>query len=793
MKNLQIKIFLSLFSIGICYHSNAQSDDSLQISPVPLSEIAASTYQDLQSTRDLLEQNIQQNKTDLGPQIDSLQIQVSDLKEKSEQILEMSSKFPYYNSLIQRWEHIKTEIEDVYSILNAHSTEMEGIRGLLQTRKLRWEMTLQDTNLVLPDDMISRIRTVTSFVDSTSLILSDSLNSTVALESQMTDLHLVSEKYLKIIQELQKVERGEALLTRDNLIFNLKPRGAARNVEEDKATLLIMGIEDTKVYLRNEWPTFILLFASFFGLLVAFIYLKKVYSPIGPGKSREDKNRDTVISKPALNAFVFTMLLALAWLPDRTLFIKEIFAILLILPFLPIFYAIVFKEIRLSLYYLFAIYLFNVLNDYMQFGIVYDRLSSMLESMALFSFHVYFLIAKKRLQKDTVQGSLFYQFLKTIQPFFFVLTLSAIIANMIGYRNYADLINDAVLSSLIALMLFATGFFSLTTMLYAFFQTKVAGWSRIITENKEKIYKWLFRYLRYGTIILWIYFTLKFFLLWGPLTEGIRKVLELGHQFGSVNMTVGGILSFILIIFLSWLISYVIRNLLEVELFGRITVPRGVPKAVSSLTQYFLITLGFILALSAAGFSMQNLSLLAGALGVGIGFGLQNIVNNFISGLILTFERPVTVGDIINVSGNEGVVEKIGIRASVIKQYDGSQLIVPNAELISSKVVNWTYSKYSRRLILTIHTHKDTDTDKVLKLLKEAVSNVKLVLKEPEAKSYFHGIKDKELEFALYYWASGNILDCKSLVNQEVQKALVQENIEFIMPLHVVMQNDEEK
>jgi small-conductance mechanosensitive channel len=195
-----------------------------------------------------------------------------------------------------------------------------------------------------------------------------------------------------------------------------------------------------------------------------------------------------------------------------------------------------------------------------------------------------------------------------------------------------------------------------------------------------------------------------------------------------------------------------------------------------------------MLALSAAGFNLANLGLLAGALGVGIGFGLQNIVNNFISGLILAFERPVTVGDVIIVAGHEGVVQRIGIRASVIKQYDGSEVIVPNSELISNRVINWTLAKYSRRLILTIYTHQKANTDQVLKIMKEAVSNVEVVLKEPEAKSYFHGIKDNQLEFALFYWASGNLLDCKSLVNQHVQKALKDAGIEFVMPLHVIMQ-----
>ena len=92
---------------------------------------------------------------------------------------------------------------------------------------------------------------------------------------------------------------------------------------------------------------------------------------------------------------------------------------------------------------------------------------------------------------------------------------------------------------------------------------------------------------------------------------------------------------------------------------------------------------------------------------------------------------------------------------------------------------------------MTIHTHQDTDTDLVLKIMKEAAGEVELVLKNPEAKSYFHGIIDKEFEFALFYWASGNILDCKSVVNQQVQKALRDAGIAFVMPLHVVMQKEQ--
>ncbi|MBA7514637.1 Miniconductance mechanosensitive channel MscM [subsurface metagenome] len=232
--------------------------------------------------------------------------------------------------------------------------------------------------------------------------------------------------------------------------------------------------------------------------------------------------------------------------------------------------------------------------------------------------------------------------------------------------------------------------------------------------------------------------------------------------------------------------------MLEVEIFGRLNLPRGVPMAISSLTQYFLIVLGFMIAMSFVGINLKSLSILIGALGVGIGFGLQHTVNNFISGLILAFERPVTIGDIVNVEGLEGVVMKIGIRASTIRQWDGSHVIVPNADLISSKVINWNLTKYERRFILTIHTNLKTDADKVLKLMKEAAESVEYVLSNPEAKSYFHGIKDKYMEFALFYWTSDNILECKSLVNLAVQKALAKEGIDFVMPIPLIIQEKKE-
>ena len=778
------------FSTFVCV-LHAQSD-SLQIKAVPLREIANAAAHDMQQTRDILVAEVQvSTSSDLLPQIDSLEIRIAELDELTKKTLDSRFDYTYYSSLQLRWDRENDRTAPLQTSLQKYLADLDEISSGMEHSLAKWELTLEATDpTALTEDIVSRIDGISLYLDSARLILNDSLNSSLALLNRLADLDLIIETNLHDLSELMKTELGNSILAREESIFAINESSDSIYSKEDRTFLLAMGIQDTKVYLENEWPILLLLLFALMGWLFAMLFLKKNQTPLEADADQEEIFKERILKYPVATACVFTMLLALWWLPPRPVFLKEIFVILFIIPFLPIVRSLAFKGIHLSLYYLFAILLFNILNDYLPIGAVYLRLSSLLESLALFSFHIYFLLAKRRIPRDEIKGHFFYQLLNAIQPFYFILTFLAVVANFIGYWNYAEMVNEAVLISLILLLLFPTGFFSLMTVLQYFFKTKVAEKSLVLKENKERVYKWLFRNLRFGTALLWIYYTMGFFYLWDPFIRGMNKVLDIGYAFGELNVSIRDLLSFVLVVYLSWLVSFLMRNLLEVELFGRMKLPRGVSRAVSSLTQYFLITMGFMLALSTAGFGMQNLGLLAGALGVGIGFGLQNIVNNFISGLILAFERPVTVGDIIIVAGHEGEVQRIGIRASVIKQYDGSEVIIPNAELISNRVINWTLTKYTRRIIMTIHTHQDTDTDQVLKIMKEAAGEVEYVLKEPQAKSYFHGIIDKEFEFALYYWASGNILDCKSAVNQQVQKALKDAGISFVMPLHVVMQKE---
>jgi potassium-dependent mechanosensitive channel len=184
----------------------------------------------------------------------------------------------------------------------------------------------------------------------------------------------------------------------------------------------------------------------------------------------------------------------------------------------------------------------------------------------------------------------------------------------------------------------------------------------------------------------------------------------------------------------------------------RIPLKRGVPQAIAKTAQYLLLFFGFMLALSAAGLELDKLTLLTGAFGVGIGFGLQNIVNNFVSGLILLFERPVQLGDSVQVGNVSGDITHIGIRSSRIRTAQGAEVIVPNGKLLSDDVTNWTLTGRTRRVEIPVGVAYGADPEKVLELLTTVAKSHPDVLPEPAPVALLIGFGDHSLNYELRFW-----------------------------------------
>jgi len=199
--------------------------------------------------------------------------------------------------------------------------------------------------------------------------------------------------------------------------------------------------------------------------------------------------------------------------------------------------------------------------------------------------------------------------------------------------------------------------------------------------------------------------------------KAIEGVLSFGFSLGTQKISVGLILAAIGILYGSFFISWALQRLLTEQVFARGEADPGVRFAVTRLIHYVVIIIGFFIALMALGLDMTKITIIFGALSVGIGFGLQTIVNNFVSGIIMLFERPVKVGDYIELNGQWAEIKKIGLRSTVVETFDRSEIVVPNSYLISNEVTNWTLSNRSMRLSIPVGVAYGSDVSLVLKTL----------------------------------------------------------------------------
>lgn len=194
------------------------------------------------------------------------------------------------------------------------------------------------------------------------------------------------------------------------------------------------------------------------------------------------------------------------------------------------------------------------------------------------------------------------------------------------------------------------------------------------------------------------------------------------------------------------------KRILVKKIFPRYHIEIGLGEAIGTIIQYVLTVIGFVIVLDSAGIDLSSLKIIAGALGVGIGFGLQSIVNNFVSGLIILFERPIKVGDRIEVGGVNGDVVKIAARATTVVTNDNISIIVPNSEFTSNSVTNWSHSNKVVRFNYPVGVAYKEDPERVKQVLLEVADANEGVLKNPHPDVLFDSYGDSSLNFNLRVW-----------------------------------------
>ena len=260
---------------------------------------------------------------------------------------------------------------------------------------------------------------------------------------------------------------------------------------------------------------------------------------------------------------------------------------------------------------------------------------------------------------------------------------------------------------------------------------------------------------------------------------------------GGIDITAWRIIYFVLLLFLLIFLSKRIKNWLVHKVLAKSSLDLGTRTAIGTITRYSIILIGLMIILQTVGIDLSTITVLAGALGVGIGFGLQNITNNFVSGIIILFERPIKVDDRIEVGNITGDVVRISMRATTIVTNDNISVIVPNSEFISSKVINWSHNDRNVRFNIPVGVSYNEDPQKVKELLLSVANDNDAVLKEPLPDVIFSEFGDSSLNFVLRVWTSTLIQAPKVLKSQlyfEIFKRFREAGIQIPFPqrdLHI--------
>ncbi len=263
------------------------------------------------------------------------------------------------------------------------------------------------------------------------------------------------------------------------------------------------------------------------------------------------------------------------------------------------------------------------------------------------------------------------------------------------------------------------------------------------------------------------------------------------------GISVVSFLYFLVVIVLSVVLSRLFVRFLKRNVYSQTEIDRGAQYTLSRLVRYVTITIGFLIALQMIGFDLSVLAVFGGLFGVGLGFGLQNIFSNFASGIILMLERPIQVGDTVELDGILGKVEEIRFRVAVVNTFDNESIIVPNSHLVSEEVTNWSYGGDSRlRLRIPIGVDYGTDIQQVEDILLEIADEEEKVLPEPEPQVFFKEHADSSLNFELRVWIPSpqERINVRDNIRREIDRRFNEAGIGMPFPqtdVHFYPQNNE--
>ena len=645
--------------------------------------------------------------------------------------------------LEQRWESLQSRL----TRLNDGLINRIGGLGekLTEIEKLRrqWLTTQEQAKTTnAPQESINQVSVVLARLRKTTELLQQVQADAVNLQSRLF------ERGHQIETGLRSVRQARNSLADNLFVADLPPLWRISIASQDTA---IVGLQEGNnfsgqlsgllEYLSSK-PGALALHALLFLPLLGAAFWLRSYFRAHIAERRELLESTEVLGSPVLLAFVLTSVAGIIIYPDAPDLLWLCAAPVIIPASSILLSRILHDAFDPIIYGLAGFYFLDLLRPLLP-DLTTARFLFIIE-LLLGALFTKWLLRRRVVSSLSYSDSPRMQKLAVLFARLSALLLSAAAAlNITGYGTLSYLFGNLIFRSAYTVLFICAAAKVLTGLFVLTLEFPPFSLLRMVATHKELIQRRGRRFIQYGALLFAIVSVRQ------GAAPFLSLILNLKMKLGSLELSLGNLLFFVLTIWATFTLSRFIQFVLNQEVFPRAALSRGLPYAISTVTHYSILFVGFLLGIAILGLDMTKFVVLAGAFSVGLGFGLQNIINNFFSGLIVLFERPVRVGDVIQLGEIEGVVERIGIRASFIRTVHGSEVIVPNAKLISEQVTNWTYSNRRRAIEIPVGISLESDAEKVITLMLAAALENPLISRDPEPEAVATKIGAESLQLIL--------------------------------------------
>ncbi len=657
--------------------------------------------------------------------------------------------------LRDRWTALQGFLDSWGGTVARRASALDRERGQMQQIRADWLLTVEYADSAgLPPALVDRARSIVAATDTLDVQFGERFNAVLTLQDKIADGLIEAADMQARIRAAQDVARQRLLVRESVPLWDAFREDEPRVLGEQFREAIAEDVETLTAYVREHRQD-LLNQIVFFLLVLGFMLWVSRRSRRWPASVLEDAGMAAsiqVVQRPISSAALLSLWLTATFqprIPDAVGSSVELLAIVPVLRLIPV---RIRERLRTPIYGLVVLFVLSVVYATTTAQSLVQRLILlMLTSLALAGL---LWIMRPGSELRAMRNTRGWDVVFTLAHLGVAALLVSLVANTIGNVSLSETLTlGTVTSALYAVLVYALVwlFHGLWRLLL---RSRPAQRLNVVRHHRDRID-------RAGTVVinlfgvsLWLWASLLVMRLWGPAVEWVGAALATSFTLGSVTIAVGGVLAFIAVLVVTTLASRTLRVVLEEDVLARTQLPRGLPGTISTVVHYAIITLGFLLAMAAAGIELNRVVVLAGALGVGIGFGLQDIVRNFVSGLILAFERPFGIGDTIEVGNLMGKVGRIGARSSTIRTFDGADVIVPNSNLVSNQVVNWTLNDSHRRITISVGVAYGSDPETVLTVLRAVADGHAEVSKYPEPLTLFRGFGESALNFELRFWIS---------------------------------------